>query len=247
MTAPTGGPGPDLYAVLGVDPNADQTQIRRAYRRQALALHPDRNPEPDATARFRAVADAYAILADPVRRDAYDTAYDTARTPPGPGTGGPGPARPFTPPPPAKEPAHTSGAADYTPTGEPVAHTDYAPTSGYATPPPPPGGQAPRPGPGELLPAGWPVGRIDHRRLMGRLLLRVWRLAPLPAGRIAAGAVVVATLAAAALAVTSLDEMPLESRVIGFLAALALACWTVRALTFAALHLHRRAADWTRR
>ncbi|ALL79975.1 hypothetical protein AD006_32710 (plasmid) [Pseudonocardia sp. EC080610-09] len=82
---------------------------------------------------------------------------------------------------------------------------------------------------------------------MGRLLLGVWRLAPLPAGRIAAGAVVVATLAAAALAVTSRDEMPLESRVIGFLAALALACWTVRALTFTVLHLHRRAADWTRR
>ncbi|OLM28546.1 Chaperone protein DnaJ [Pseudonocardia sp. Ae717_Ps2] len=244
MTTPTSGRGADLYAVLGVGPDADRTQVRRAYRRQALALHPDRNPEPDATARFRAVAEAYAILADPVRRDAYDT----ARTPPGPGTGGPGPARPFTPPSPAKGPAHTTSAiADYTPAGEPVAHTDYAPTSGYAPPPPPPGCQAPRPAQGELLPAGWPVGRIDHRRLVGRLLLGVWRLAPLPAGRIAAGAVVAATLAAAALAVTSRNEMPLESRVIGFLAVLALACWTVRALTFAVLHLHRRAADWTRR
>lgn len=234
----------DLYALLEVAPHASNEQIRRAYRRRALALHPDRNPDPDATARFRAVAEAYAILADPGRR----ANYDTASTPPGPGTGGPGPARPFTPPSPAKGPAHTTSAtADYTPAGEPVAHTDYAPTSGYAPPPPPTGGQAPSPGQGELLPAGWPVGRIDHRRLVGRLLLGVWRLAPLPAGRIAAGAVVVATLAAAALAVTSLDEMPLESRVIGFLAALALACWTVRALTFAVLHLHRRAADGTRR
>ncbi|WP_060722633.1 J domain-containing protein [Pseudonocardia sp. EC080625-04] len=237
MTTPTSGRGADLYAVLGVGPDADRTQVRRAYRRQALALHPDRNPDPSAPERFRAVAEAYAVLADPVRRDAYDTRHST---------GGPEPDRPFSPPSAAEGPAHTtSGAsADYTPAGEPVAHTDYAPTSGYAPPPPPPGGRAADQG--DLLPVGWPVGRIDHRRLAGRLLLGVWRLAPLPAGRIAAGAVVVATLAAAALAVTSRDEMPLESRVIGFLAALALACWTVRALTFAVLHARHRATERTR-
>jgi curved DNA-binding protein CbpA len=174
MSTPTSpGATPDLYTVLGVDRNADGIQLRRAYRRRALALHPDRNPDPDATARFRAVAEAYAVLSDPLQRAAYDTAH----TAPGPDRGepcpGPGPSRPDPPSSPAAGPEPTSSAAAYTPVAEPVAHTDYAPTSGYAPPPPPParpaspptGGHAQDRAQSELLPTGWPVGHIDHHRL----------------------------------------------------------------------------------
>lgn len=236
-------PGPstlDFYAVLEVPPTATGEQIRRAYRRRALALHPDRNPDPRATAQFRAAAEAFAVLSDPLRRAAYDA------TPPAPGPGEPSPGRGPDRPSPSTNGAARTSAADYAPVGEPVAHTDYAPTSGYAPPPPPTAGRAQAPARSELLPAGWPVGRIDHRRVMGRLMLGVWRLAPLPAGRIAIGAVVAATLAAAALAATSREELPLESTVIGVLASLALACWTVRALTFGVLHIRHRVAERTR-
>ena len=63
----------DLYRVLGVGPDASRTEIARAYRREARAAHPDSKPgDPEALARFRAVAEAYAILSDPARRSEYD-------------------------------------------------------------------------------------------------------------------------------------------------------------------------------
>jgi curved DNA-binding protein CbpA len=62
----------DYYRVLGVSCDASTLEIRRAYRRLARQHHPDRSPEPDGAARFRTLAEAYAVLNHPVRRARYD-------------------------------------------------------------------------------------------------------------------------------------------------------------------------------
>jgi curved DNA-binding protein CbpA len=62
----------DIYRVLGVPRDATPREIRRAYRRLARRHHPDLNPGPDNSQRFTAVATAYEILRDPVRRGRYD-------------------------------------------------------------------------------------------------------------------------------------------------------------------------------
>jgi curved DNA-binding protein CbpA len=65
----------DPYRVLGVDSGASQPDIARAYRRAAQRVHPDTQPtDPQATARFQALADAYDLLRDPGRRADYDHA-----------------------------------------------------------------------------------------------------------------------------------------------------------------------------
>ncbi|MDN5764081.1 MAG: J domain-containing protein, partial [Microlunatus sp.] len=76
--APT--PDRDLYAALGLGTDASTIELRRAYRALALQLHPDRNPDPAAAGRFRAVTAAYAVLADPVRRADYDASRATPST-----------------------------------------------------------------------------------------------------------------------------------------------------------------------
>jgi curved DNA-binding protein CbpA len=66
-------PVPDLYRLLGVARESSSRQITQAWRRRALAEHPDRRPhDAAATARFRALAEAYRVLGDPARRAAYD-------------------------------------------------------------------------------------------------------------------------------------------------------------------------------
>jgi len=67
----------DLYAVLEVDATASERVIRTAYRRLALAYHPDTNPAPDAAERFMAIAEAYAVLSDAARRRVYDRTGQT--------------------------------------------------------------------------------------------------------------------------------------------------------------------------
>lgn len=62
----------DYYEVLGVARNADEKQIKEAFRRLALQYHPDRNKAPDAEARFKEIAVAYAVLSDPEKRASYD-------------------------------------------------------------------------------------------------------------------------------------------------------------------------------
>ena len=64
---------PDLYAVLGVSRDASQADIRKAYRKQALLNHPDKNPgDEDAEKRFLKTSEAFSILSDPVKRLRYD-------------------------------------------------------------------------------------------------------------------------------------------------------------------------------
>jgi curved DNA-binding protein CbpA len=62
----------DHYAILGVSPNAAAALIKAAYRKKATQYHPDKNPSPEAAARFREIQEAYEALSDPVRRKAYD-------------------------------------------------------------------------------------------------------------------------------------------------------------------------------
>ena len=62
----------DHYAALGVASSASATAIKKAFRQQAALLHPDRNPAANAAQRFRAVQEAYEVLGEPSRREAYD-------------------------------------------------------------------------------------------------------------------------------------------------------------------------------
>ncbi|MGH2915681.1 MAG: molecular chaperone DnaJ [Solirubrobacteraceae bacterium] len=62
----------DYYEILGVDRNADDSEIKKAFRRLARELHPDVNPEPGAEARFKEAAEAYEVLSDSDRRATYD-------------------------------------------------------------------------------------------------------------------------------------------------------------------------------
>lgn len=52
----------DYHAVLGVSKDADEKEIKKAYRRLALKYHPDRNKSPRAVKRFREISEAYAVL-----------------------------------------------------------------------------------------------------------------------------------------------------------------------------------------
>jgi len=63
----------DYYDVLGVDRTATRDQIKHAYRQLALHFHPDKNKDPGAAAKFRELAEAYAVLSDDTKRKEYDT------------------------------------------------------------------------------------------------------------------------------------------------------------------------------
>ncbi|PID45747.1 MAG: molecular chaperone DnaJ [Proteobacteria bacterium] len=63
----------DYYDALGVNKNASESELKKAYKRMAMKYHPDRNVDnPDAEAKFKAVKEAYEVLNDPQKRAAYD-------------------------------------------------------------------------------------------------------------------------------------------------------------------------------
>ena len=67
-----GNASDDPYALLGVSPSASAKEIKSAYRKRALELHPDVNKAPDAAKRFAEVKEAYQTLIDPRSREAWD-------------------------------------------------------------------------------------------------------------------------------------------------------------------------------
>ena len=79
----------DYYEVLGVNRDVDDADLKKAYRRLAMKYHPDRNPDDeDAEAKFKEASEAYEILSDAEKRQAYDQ-FGHAGVDPSQG-GGPG-------------------------------------------------------------------------------------------------------------------------------------------------------------
>jgi molecular chaperone DnaJ len=63
----------DYYNVLGVDKNASDDEIKKAYRKMAMKFHPDKNPDnPEAEAKFKEAAEAYDVLSTPDKKSNYD-------------------------------------------------------------------------------------------------------------------------------------------------------------------------------
>src|SRR6187551_1915676 len=86
----------DLYSQLGVKRDASEAEIKKAYRKLAKELHPDKNKDnPKASERFSSVTQAYDILTDKAKRAQYDRGeideQGNPRAPFGYGGGGGGP------------------------------------------------------------------------------------------------------------------------------------------------------------
>jgi molecular chaperone DnaJ len=63
----------DYYEILEVQRGASDEEIKRSFRKLAQLWHPDVNTDPDADARFKEINEAYQVLSDPQRRQAFDT------------------------------------------------------------------------------------------------------------------------------------------------------------------------------
>ena len=62
----------DYYKTLGVEKNASDEEIKRAFRKLAKQYHPDINKEPGASEKFKEIGEAYSVLSDPTKRKQYD-------------------------------------------------------------------------------------------------------------------------------------------------------------------------------
>uniref|UniRef100_A0A8C9XQE1 DnaJ heat shock protein family (Hsp40) member B1b n=1 Tax=Sander lucioperca TaxID=283035 RepID=A0A8C9XQE1_SANLU len=86
--------GKDYYDILGIKKGASEDDIKKAYRKQALRFHPDKNKSPGAEEKFKEIAEAYDVLSDPKKKDIYDRYGEEGLKgggqPGGGGCGGPG-------------------------------------------------------------------------------------------------------------------------------------------------------------
>ncbi|KAF9952588.1 hypothetical protein BGZ72_006097 [Mortierella alpina] len=64
--------GKDYYSILGVSKDADDDQLKKAYRKLALKYHPDKNSAPDAQKKFHDISEAYEVLSDSNKRAVFD-------------------------------------------------------------------------------------------------------------------------------------------------------------------------------
>jgi DnaJ-class molecular chaperone len=78
----------DYYKILGLSKSATTEDIKKAYRKLALQYHPDRGGGKEAESKFKEVNEAYQILSDPQKRQAYDQFGDAAFRGGRPGAGG---------------------------------------------------------------------------------------------------------------------------------------------------------------
>jgi molecular chaperone DnaJ len=68
----------DYYDLLGINRQANQDEVKRAYRQLARKLHPDVNDDPHAEERFKEITKAYSVLSDPEKRQRYDLGGEAA-------------------------------------------------------------------------------------------------------------------------------------------------------------------------
>lgn len=80
--------GKDYYKILGIQKEANDDEIKKAYRKLALKYHPDKNKAPGAEERFKEVAEAYEVLSDKKKRDIYDQYGEDGLHGGAPGAGG---------------------------------------------------------------------------------------------------------------------------------------------------------------
>lgn len=64
--------GKDYYKTLGICKGSTEEDIKKAYRKQALKWHPDKNKSGAAEEKFKEIAEAYEVLSDPKKREVYD-------------------------------------------------------------------------------------------------------------------------------------------------------------------------------
>lgn len=93
--------GVDYYKILGVERNAKDDDLKKAYRKLAMRWHPDKNPnnKKDAEAKFKEISEAYDVLSDPQKKAVYDQYGEEGLKgvpPPDAGAGGPGGATYFS-------------------------------------------------------------------------------------------------------------------------------------------------------